>query len=240
MISSWRTSWGQSDFPFAFVQLANYMTDQSSPIEVISWADLRESQAAALALPNTSMATIIDIGAENDIHPKDKLDVGIRLALPILAKVYGKHVIYSGPMYHSMSVEHGKIAVTFDFADVIARCTRRQTLLDCAGAVETIRYSTLRRRTSMATELSYGRIKSSSQLPCAMPGPTTRFVISTTERDFPPIRSERMPGNPPKSVWRTTSPPRSTGPLPALLRLTPLSSLKWRTRPQGLLMKRCA
>ncbi|OPZ85269.1 MAG: hypothetical protein BWY76_01479 [bacterium ADurb.Bin429] len=113
MISDWRQRWGQGDFPFYFVQLANFMAAQKDPGENSGWAELREAQAMTLALPNTGMATIIDIGEAGDIHPKNKQDVGKRLALNALAKTYGKDVVHSGPTYAGMTVEGATIRIKF-------------------------------------------------------------------------------------------------------------------------------
>ncbi len=113
MIKDWRTDWGQGDFPFYFVQLANFMKVEHQPKES-SWAELREAQNMALQLPNTGVAVTIDIGDAKDIHPKNKQDVGKRLALNALAKTYGKDIPYSGPMYKSMKIEGDKITIQFN------------------------------------------------------------------------------------------------------------------------------
>jgi len=113
MIKCWRKDWGQGDFPFLFVQLANFMAVKPEPAES-EWAELREAQLMTLALPNTGMAVIIDIGEADDIHPKNKQDVGKRLALWALAKTYAKTLVYSGPLYKSMNVEGNKIVLRFD------------------------------------------------------------------------------------------------------------------------------
>jgi len=113
MIRSWRQAWKQGDFPFLFVQLANYTVAINQPKES-AWAELREAQTMALALPNTGMAVIIDIGEAEDIHPRNKQDVGLRLALPALANVHGfKDLVFSGPLYHSSRVEGGAIRIQF-------------------------------------------------------------------------------------------------------------------------------
>lgn len=112
MIKDWRQKWGQGDFPFYFVQLANFMQVDNTPVES-AWAELREAQQKTLALPNTGMATIIDIGDAKDIHPKNKQEVGRRLALIALAKTYGKKINYSGPVYQSNKVEGKQIRLTF-------------------------------------------------------------------------------------------------------------------------------
>lgn len=114
LIKDWRTDWKQGEFPFYFVQLANFKESKSQPAND-SWAELREAQTMALELPNTGMAVAIDIGNPKDIHPKNKQDVGKRLALNALAGTYGKTIPYSGPMYQSMEVDGSEIRVQFDY-----------------------------------------------------------------------------------------------------------------------------
>jgi sialate O-acetylesterase len=111
MISDWRHKWGEGEFPFLFVQLASY--DQSYSPKT-SWAELREAQAMALSLPKTGMAVTTDIGDAHDIHPKNKQEVGRRLALAAEAIAYGRNVVYSGPMYQSMQVSGAAIRLKFD------------------------------------------------------------------------------------------------------------------------------
>ncbi len=115
MIKNWRNDWKQGDFPFLFVQLANFMAVDSEPVDS-AWAELREAQLMTLALPNTGMAVIIDIGEADDIHPKNKQDVGKRLALWALAKTYGKNLVYSGPIYKSLKTEGNKVILEFEHA----------------------------------------------------------------------------------------------------------------------------
>ena len=115
MIRDWRQQWGQGDFPFLFVQLANFMAPQTDPNEQSAWAELREAQTRTLALPNTGMAVIIDIGEADDIHPRNKKDVGARLARWALAQTYGRDgLVYSGPLYRSMEREGDAIRLHFD------------------------------------------------------------------------------------------------------------------------------
>jgi sialate O-acetylesterase len=104
--------WGQGDFPFFFVQLANFMKRQEQPSDS-GWAYLRESQLRTLRLKNTGMAVIIDIGDEKDIHPKDKLNVGKRLALSAEKVAYGMDVVASGPVFSKMEVKDGKAVLSF-------------------------------------------------------------------------------------------------------------------------------
>lgn len=112
LITDWRNLWGE-ELHFMFVQLANYMQQNSIPVED-SWAELREAQTMALELPNTGMAVTIDIGDANDIHPGNKQDVGKRLALNALAKVYNKDIAYSGPVFNSMEIIGDTIKISFD------------------------------------------------------------------------------------------------------------------------------
>jgi sialate O-acetylesterase len=112
MITDWRSRWNQGNFPFLFVQLANYMEPAKDPQES-EWAELREAQAMALSLPNTGMAVTIDIGEAVDIHPKNKKDVGRRLAFSAMRITHGEEQVASSPMYKSMQVEGNKIRLTF-------------------------------------------------------------------------------------------------------------------------------
>jgi sialate O-acetylesterase len=113
LIEDWRKQWGQGDFPFLFVQLPNFGQPAKEP-EVGGWADLRESQASVLGLPNTAMAVAIDIGDAKDIHPPNKLDVGNRLALAARAMVDQEKVRAAGPIYRRMEVEGNTIRLYFD------------------------------------------------------------------------------------------------------------------------------
>jgi sialate O-acetylesterase len=112
MITDWREKWGEGDFPFLFVQLANFTAPQKHPSEG-GWAYLREAQTMTLALPHTGMAVTIDIGNGADIHPRDKEDVGQRLALAARHVAYGEDLVYSGPIYDAMKVEGNAIRVSF-------------------------------------------------------------------------------------------------------------------------------
>jgi len=105
MITDWRNHWGAGNFPFYFVQLASFNAGNGNSKKGSTWAELREAQAMALSLPNTGMAVTTDIGNSTDIHPKDKQDVGKRLAAIALHHVYKKNIVYGGPIYLSMKVE---------------------------------------------------------------------------------------------------------------------------------------
>ncbi|PWS33109.1 sialate O-acetylesterase [Pedobacter paludis] len=116
MIKDWRNKFGQGDFPFYYVQLANFMQRESQPAES-AWAELREAQLKTLSLPNTGMATIIDIGDDKDIHPKNKQEVGRRLGLIADANTYKQKVSFSGPLYRSQKIDGNQIKLTFDYSD---------------------------------------------------------------------------------------------------------------------------
>lgn len=113
LICDWRERWGQGDFPFLFVQLPNFGKRVNVPSDG-QWARLREAQAAALELPRTGMVVTIDIGEADDIHPKNKQEVGVRLALTAEALVYGRQVSYTGPLFRSMKIEGDRAIVVFD------------------------------------------------------------------------------------------------------------------------------
>jgi sialate O-acetylesterase len=108
MITDWREKWNEGDFPFLFVQLASHKGSAAQ-----SWPFLRESQAKALSLPNTGMATAVDIGNVPDVHPRDKIDVGQRLALVARHVAYGEKLVYSGPVYQAMEPQGDGIALSF-------------------------------------------------------------------------------------------------------------------------------
>jgi sialate O-acetylesterase len=112
MISDWRKRWQQGNIPFLFVQLANYMKTKPLPSES-EWAELREAQTRTLSQPNTGMACAIDIGEGNDIHPKNKQEVGRRLALIANKLVYKRDCIASGPSYKSFREDGHRIRINF-------------------------------------------------------------------------------------------------------------------------------
>jgi len=113
MIQDWRSHWKQGDFPFYFVQLASFNADHGTSEHGSSWAELREAQSMTLSLPNAGMAVTTDIGEANDIHPRNKQDVGKRLAAIALNKVYGRNNVFTGPVYKGINVEGTKIRVSF-------------------------------------------------------------------------------------------------------------------------------
>jgi len=111
LINSYRKKWGQGEFPFLYVQLPNLINKDPKVEE--SWVTVREAQLKTLSVTNTGMAVTIDVGDPNDVHPANKEPVGLRLSLLGLARVYGKDIVYSGPLYESMTIEGNKIRIKF-------------------------------------------------------------------------------------------------------------------------------
>ncbi|MBL8314629.1 MAG: hypothetical protein JNK55_12865 [Rubrivivax sp.] len=120
LITDWRRLWGQGDFPFYFVQLAAYLPLADNTLKGSTWAELRDAQRQALALPNTGMAVAIDIGDANDIHPRNKQEVGRRLALLALHRVYDKPHGDSAPALRSVSPMGDTLVLDFDAPDGLA------------------------------------------------------------------------------------------------------------------------
>ena len=117
MIQNWRDDWAQGDFPFYWVQLADFQGERPEPGES-DWAELREAQTMTMSrLPNTGEAVIIDIGEGKDIHPMNKVDVGRRLARWALAKDYGVKISFHSPQYKSMEKQGTRAVLTFDHVD---------------------------------------------------------------------------------------------------------------------------
>jgi sialate O-acetylesterase len=129
LIEDWRRQWQIGDFPFLFVQLANF---KSTPKEI--WAPIREAQRNALALRNTGMAVTIDIGNPDDVHPTDKLTVGQRLALVGRSLSYGEQLEYSGPLFRQVTPEEGKLRIWFDHASGLQAKGGALTDFEVAGA----------------------------------------------------------------------------------------------------------
>jgi sialate O-acetylesterase len=128
MIRDWRSAWDEGDFPFLFVQIANWNT---APEDL--WPEVRDAQRQALALRNTGMAVTIDIGDPVDIHPKDKQDVGLRLSLAARAIAYGEKIEWSGPLYRQLTHEEHALRVWFDHANGLAAKGAPLTGFEIAG-----------------------------------------------------------------------------------------------------------
>ena len=132
MIHDWRARWGES-LPFYWVQLANFRGPAKKP-GPSGWAQLREAQSMTLSLPHTGQAVAIDIGEAWDIHPRNKQDVGARLARIALAQDYGRDVAYSGPAYRSMAVEGDRVRLTFEHAEGLTNSGGPLQRFEIAGA----------------------------------------------------------------------------------------------------------
>ncbi|MBD7911615.1 sialate O-acetylesterase [Clostridium sp. Sa3CVN1] len=111
LIKEWRSAWNIGEFPFLFVQLANFLEPSKEYSE--NWAKIRDLQRRALKVNNTAMVVSIDLGEYNDLHPQNKKEVGRRLALAAQKIAYGEDVVYSGPLYESMEVLENKIYLNF-------------------------------------------------------------------------------------------------------------------------------
>jgi sialate O-acetylesterase len=136
LIEGWRKVWNQDEMPFYFVQLApfNYARYDTSPFEL---PKIWEAQTESLFLPNTGMAVTTDIGDVSDIHPRNKQDVGKRLALWALANAYGRSdLVHSGPLYRSMAVDSTRIRISFDHvgSGLMSRDGQPLTWFEIAGA----------------------------------------------------------------------------------------------------------
>jgi sialate O-acetylesterase len=128
LIEDWRRQWGVGDFPFLYVQISNFKSDAKE-----DWATLREQQLKALELRNTAMAVTIDIGNPDNVHPTDKVDVGLRLARAARALSYGEAIEYSGPLYRQATPEGNAIRVWFDHAKGLTAKDGTLTSFEVAG-----------------------------------------------------------------------------------------------------------
>ena len=134
MIKSWRKAFEEPNFPFLIVELANFTTPQTDPGEAKDWPELREAQQrTAKNLPDTYIATAIDVGDANDIHPKDKQTVGHRLALVARKNVYGQDVIADGPTLTGMKVNGSTVVLGFAHADGLVAKDNAPTGFAVAG-----------------------------------------------------------------------------------------------------------
>ncbi len=121
LIASWRREW-EAELPFLFVQLANFNARRLPPSidpEESHWAELREAQLRTLEVPRTGMAVTIDIGEGDNIHPKNKQEVGRRLALVAKASVYFVDTAYCGPVLNTFQLEAPKVRLSFRNSDAL-------------------------------------------------------------------------------------------------------------------------
>ncbi|MCH2124155.1 MAG: sialate O-acetylesterase [Pirellulaceae bacterium] len=116
LLGGWRHVFGHGDFPlyFYFVQLANFQQPNDNPAGGDGWARVREAQRQALTLPHTGMAVTTDIGEAKDIHPRNKQDVGLRLARWALRDIFGSKEVVSGPLFRELTIERDRVRVHFD------------------------------------------------------------------------------------------------------------------------------
>ncbi|MDR3736364.1 MAG: sialate O-acetylesterase [Acidobacteriaceae bacterium] len=129
LIEDWRRQWRIGDFPFIYVQLANYKAPAGE-----NWPTIREAQLRALELRNTAMAVTIDIGNPDNVHPTDKLDVGLRLSRAARALAYSEPIEYSGPLFRQATPEGGAIRVWFDHATGLTSKGGSPASFEVAGA----------------------------------------------------------------------------------------------------------
>ncbi|MCA9086177.1 MAG: sialate O-acetylesterase [Planctomycetaceae bacterium] len=134
LIADWRIRWNQGDFPFAWVQLPNYRTPQTEPSETTGWVLVQEGMLKTLNVPNTGMAVTIDVGEQNDIHPKDKQSVGHRLAQWALQGVYDRPLIPMGPIFRQSTIRGRDVMIDFDHADGLRSATDEVKGFAIAGA----------------------------------------------------------------------------------------------------------
>jgi len=191
LINDWRKLWGR-ELPFYFCQLAALQNNSNNP-------QVREWQAGALNLPKTAMAVTIDIGDEKNVHPKDKQDVGDRLTRIALAKVYGRKIEYSGPVYESMKIEGNAVRLKFSHpgGGLIAKNGPLQTF-EIAGPARSLHPP---RRGLTATAWWQAVRTCPCQWRCDMPGPIIRRAATSImppvcpPRRFARTRPSPMPVN---------------------------------------------
>jgi sialate O-acetylesterase len=128
LIADWRGHWQEGDFPFLFVQIANYNAGALD-----NWPLVREAQRRTLSLANTGMAVTVDVGDPNNIHPSDKQSVGERLALAARALAYDEDIEYCGPSFRQVSAEDGGLRVWFDHAEGLVSKTTDLQGFELAG-----------------------------------------------------------------------------------------------------------
>ena len=178
MIESWREEWDQGDFPFYWVQLADNEAQKPEPGES-QWAELREAQTMTMAkVTNTGQAVIIDLGEDGNIHPRNKKDVGKRLARVALARDYGIKIPYQSPTYRAMQVDGNKITLTFDIVDGGFHTFDGKPVrgFAIAGADKKFVWADATITRDDTIEVSSDKVP--NPWPSATPGPTTRSATS--------------------------------------------------------------
>jgi sialate O-acetylesterase len=135
LVDGWRNRWAQGDFPFYYCQLAQFKTVPTAPIDTDGWVDVCNDMRKTLTHKNVGMAVLNDCGEVADIHPRNKVDAGKRLAFWALAKDYGLDLVYSGPLYKSHVISGKEVTVEFDSVGA-GLMTARKHLLDAAKPVD--------------------------------------------------------------------------------------------------------
>ncbi|MFT5130921.1 MAG: sialate O-acetylesterase [Rhodothermales bacterium] len=135
LVDGWRDRWGQGDFPLYYCQLAQFKAVPTEPVDANGWVDVCNDMRKALTHKNVGMAVLNDCGEVSDIHPRNKVDAGKRLALWALAKDYGFYLVYSGPLYKSHTTAGNKVTVDFESVGE-GLLTARKHLLDPAKPVD--------------------------------------------------------------------------------------------------------
>jgi sialate O-acetylesterase len=189
MIVDWRKHWKQGDFSFLFVSLANHKEPDKQPTES-RWAELREAQTKTQALPKTGMALAIDLGDTYDIHPKNKQDVGQRLALSALKTTYDKNLVHAGPMFQTVRFDSIKAVVTFGDAGSGLVTKNKYGYVNCfaiAGANKKFVWAQARITGKNSLEVYADTVKN----PVAV-----RFAWSDNPADFNLYNQEGFPANP--------------------------------------------
>jgi sialate O-acetylesterase len=195
MIQNWREDWKQGDFPFYWVQLADYKEEKPLPGES-DWAELREAQTRTLSLPNTGEAVIIDLGEGDDIHPRQKIEVGLRLARHALAKNYGVKVDHQSPRFEKMTIE--KDTVTLTFKDVGGGLRTRDTKevrgFAIAGEDKQWKWATAKITGLNSIEVTHKEITAPVAVRYAWADNPVCNVFSTNDLPLTPFRTDDWPG----------------------------------------------
>ncbi len=198
MILAWRKIWNQ-EFPFYWVQLANFMAQSDNPNDA-GWGAVRNGQSMCMEVPKTGQAVIVDAGEEKDIHPRDKWDVGNRLARWALAKDYGKtDVTCCSPMLESVSFDGAKTSVKFNNVGsglVVARNVERKGIEPAEGSPNCFAVAGEDKNFHWAEAKIVGN--DTVELTCAdVPAPKyVRFAYQNNPKDFNLYSKDGLPATP--------------------------------------------
>lgn len=194
MIRDWRQAWGRGDFPFLFVQLAAFMAPTAEPSES-DWAELREAQAMALALPRTGMATALDVGDATDIHPRNKQEVGRRLALAAMRVAYGRDTLSEGPRFRGMRVAGREVRLRFDHTGgaLVSRSAAAPRGYALAGADRKYHWADARIEGDTVV-LTCDAVAAPVAVRYAWGANPPCDLVGATGLPAPPFRTDRWPG----------------------------------------------